>query len=170
MRISVRCRHTLVSGPTTANVGGCLRFERTTLSLYLYSTHSNFALSRQDGNWSSLASVMHHVPADPSSPVPASSSKSEKSYTQTALRGSSSVRAESHSLLDYHSIVLETGVASLANGSARVNAGKTADEESGSRTEAITAVKLEVENVLEGREDRVHCSSVRLFFSFFVFF
>jgi hypothetical protein len=31
-----------------------------------------------------------------------------------------------------------------------VNAGKTADEESGSRTEAITAVKLEVENVLEG--------------------
>ena len=53
-------------------------------------------------------------------------------------------------MLNYCSIALETGVASLANGSARVIVSKTADEESGSRTEAITAVKLEVENVLEG--------------------
>jgi hypothetical protein len=60
---------------------GCLRFERTTLSLYLYPTHSNFALSRQDGNWSSLASVMYHVLADPSSPVPTPSSRSKKPYT-----------------------------------------------------------------------------------------
>lgn len=82
--------------------------------------------------------------------APISLSKSEKSYIQTALRELSPVRADGRSLLDYRSIALETGVASLANGSARVNIGKTAGEESGSGTEVIAAVKLEVENVLEG--------------------
>ena len=77
-------------------------------------------------------------------------SKSEKSYIQTALGDLSPIRADGRSLLDYRSIALETGVASLANGSARVNIGKTAGEESGSGTEVIAAVKLEVEDVLEG--------------------
>jgi exosome complex component RRP42 len=81
--------------------------------------------------------------------APISLSKSEKSYIQTALRDPSPIRADGRSLLDYRSIALETGVASLANGSARVNVGKTAGEESGSGTEVIAAVKLEVENVLE---------------------
>jgi exosome complex component RRP42 len=77
-------------------------------------------------------------------------SKSEKSYIQTALREPSPIRADGRSLLGYRSIALETGAASLANGSARVNIGKTAGEESGSGTEVIAAAKLEVENVLEG--------------------
>jgi len=82
--------------------------------------------------------------------APISLSKSEKSYIQTALRDLSPIRADGRTLLDYRSIALETGVASLANGSARVNIGKTAGEESGSGTEVIAAVKLEVEDVLEG--------------------
>jgi exosome complex component RRP42 len=77
-------------------------------------------------------------------------SKSEKSFIRTALGESSPIRADGRSLLDYRSIALETGVASLANGSARVNIGKTAGEESGSGTEVIAAVKLEVESVLDG--------------------
>ena len=77
-------------------------------------------------------------------------SKSEKSYIQTALGEPSPIRADGRSLLDYRSIALETGVASLANGSARVNIGKTVGEESGSGTEVIAAVKLEVESVLDG--------------------
>ena len=82
--------------------------------------------------------------------APISLSKSEKSYIQTALRELSPIRADGRSLLDYRAISLETGVASLANGSARVSIGKTVGEESGTRTEVIAAVKLEVENVLEG--------------------
>lgn len=77
-------------------------------------------------------------------------SKSEKSYIQAALCELSPIRADGRSLLDYRSVALETGVASLANGSARVNIGKATGEESGSGTEVIAAVKLEVENVLEG--------------------
>jgi len=82
--------------------------------------------------------------------APISLSKSEKSYIQAALHELSPIRADGRSLLDYRSIALETGVASLANGSARVNIGKTVGEESGSGTEVIAAVKLEVESVLEG--------------------
>lgn len=108
--------------------------------------------------------------------APISLSKSEKSYIQTALRELSSIRADGRSLLDYRSIALETGVASLANGSARVNIGKTAGEESGSGTEAIAAVKLEVENVLDGEGvdgGRIACTvswfvSKSALFSFFL--
>lgn len=88
------------------------------------------------------------LPFPMSAPIPIS--KSEKSYIQTALRELFPIRADGRSLLDYRSVALETGVASLANGSARVNIGKTVGEESGSGTEVIAAVKLEVENVLEG--------------------
>jgi exosome complex component RRP42 len=98
-------------------------------------------------------------------------SKSEKSYVRTALIEPSPIRADGRSLLDYRSIALETGVASLANGSARVNIGKAAGEESGCGTEVIAAVKLEVENVLDGEGvdgGRIVCT-VSWFVSDFVF-
>lgn len=98
-------------------------------------------------------------------------SKSEKSYIRAALSESQPIRADGRSLLDYRSIALETGVASLANGSARVNIGKSAGEESGSGTEVIAAVKLEVENVLDGEGvdgGRIACT-VSWFVSGFAF-
>ncbi|THH16042.1 hypothetical protein EW146_g4538 [Bondarzewia mesenterica] len=51
-------------------------------------------------------------------------SKSEKAFIQSSLRAGSSVRADGRTLLDYRTIALETGVAPLANGSARLNVGK----------------------------------------------
>ena len=105
-----------------------------------------------------------------SAPIPIS--KSEKSYIQTALRELSPIRADGRSLLDYRSIALETGIASLANGSARVNIGKTVGEESGSGTEVIAAVKLEVENVLEGEGvdgGRVACTVSWFVSQFYLF-
>ena len=98
--------------------------------------------------------------------APISLSKSEKSYIQTALRELPPIRADGRSLFDYRSIALETGVASLANGSARVNIGKAAGEESGSGTEVIAAVKLEVENVLDG--DGVDGGRIAVTVSWFV--
>ena len=105
-----------------------------------------------------------------SAPIPIS--KSEKSYIETALRELSPIRADGRSLLDYRSIALETGIASLANGSARVNIGKTVGEESGSGTEVIAAVKLEVENVLEGEGvdgGRVACTVSWFVSQFYLF-
>ena len=105
-----------------------------------------------------------------SAPIPIS--KSEKSYIQTALRELSPIRADGRSLLDYRSIALETGIASLANGSARVNIGKTVGEEGGSGTEVIAAVKLEVENVLEGEGvdgGRVACTVSWFVSQFYLF-
>ena len=105
--------------------------------------------------------------------APISLSKSEKSYIQTALSEHSPIRADGRSLLDYRSIALETGVASLSNGSARVNIGKTAGEESGSGTEVIAAVKLEVENVLEGEGvdgGRIACTVSWFVSDFFLLF
>ena len=103
-------------------------------------------------------------------------SKSEKSYIRTTLTEPSPIRADGRSLLDYRTIALETGIASLANGSARVNIGKAAGEESGSGTEVIAAVKLEVENVLEGEGvdgGRIICTVswfvLNSLFSFFLF-
>jgi exosome complex component RRP42 len=88
-------------------------------------------------------------------------SKSEKAYIQTSLQGPQPFRADGRSLLDYRNIALETGIAPLANGSARLNIGKTGGQESGTGTEVIAAVKLEVENVREGEGvdgGRVVCS------------
>ena len=115
-----------------------------------------------------------HPPSPFQMSAPISLSKSEKSYIQTALRELSPIRADGRSLFDYRSVALETGVASLANGSARVNIGKAAGEESGSGTEVIAAVKLEVENVLEGEGvdgGRIACtvSWFVLIFSLFLF-
>lgn len=79
----------------------------------------------------------------------ASVSKSERSYIQASLHATPPLRADSRSLADYRTIFLETGVAPLANGSARVNVGKAA-QEGGGGTEVIAAIKLEVEDIQSG--------------------
>ena len=76
-------------------------------------------------------------------------SKSESSYIRTSLRANPPIRADGRSLTDYRAIFLETGVAPLANGSARLNLGKH-PQEGGGGTEVIAASKLEVEDVEDG--------------------
>jgi exosome complex component RRP42 len=87
-------------------------------------------------------------------------SRSERSYIQAALRAAEPRRADGRGLHDFRAIGLETGVAPLANGSARVNIGvKTAPEGHGG-TEVLVAVKLEVESVDEdgaGENGRITC-------------
>jgi exosome complex component RRP42 len=76
-------------------------------------------------------------------------SKSEKSYIQSSLHAPQALRVDGRSLKDYRTVFLETGIAPLANGSARVNLGKNTHE-GGGGTEVIAAVKLEVEDVETG--------------------
>lgn len=76
----------------------------------------------------------------------ASVSKSERSYIQASIHADPPVRADGRGLRDYRTIFLETGVAPLANGSSRVNVGKSS-QEGGGGTEVLAAVKLEVENI-----------------------
>ena len=76
-------------------------------------------------------------------------SKSERSYIQSSLHANPAVRADGRSLQDYRTVFLETGVAPLANGSARVNIGKS-PQEGGGGTEVLAAAKLEVEDVETG--------------------
>ncbi|KAI0338118.1 ribosomal protein S5 domain 2-like protein [Trametopsis cervina] len=76
-------------------------------------------------------------------------SKSERSYIQSSLHSTPAIRADGRGLADFRHVFLETGIAPLANGSARVNVGKAAHE-GGGGTEVIAAVKLEVENVQAG--------------------
>jgi exosome complex component RRP42 len=83
-------------------------------------------------------------------------SKSEQSYICTSLLANPPHRADGRSLLDTRSIVLSTGVAPLANGSARACIGES---------EVIAAVRLEVEDCRgvdsEGRDGgRIVCSVV----------
>jgi exosome complex component RRP42 len=92
-------------------------------------------------------------------------SKAEKSYIQAGLIAPFPSRADGRSLLDYRSIALETGVAPLANGSARVCIGRSIGGLStgggGGGTEIVAATKLEVENVgVDGGVDggRIVCS------------
>lgn len=73
-------------------------------------------------------------------------SKSEQSYIHTALKAAPPLREDGRSLLDFRSVLLATGVAPLANGSARINIGKS-PEEGGGGTEVLGATKLEVEDV-----------------------
>ncbi|VDB91732.1 unnamed protein product [Peniophora sp. CBMAI 1063] len=82
-------------------------------------------------------------------------SKSEKSYIQTSLQASTPLRADGRGLYDYRPIALETGVAPLANGSARLRLGQTADSSGG--TEILAGVKLEVEET-ESTEGRIICN------------
>ncbi|KAA1470948.1 ribosomal protein S5 domain 2-like protein [Dentipellis sp. KUC8613] len=87
-------------------------------------------------------------------------SKSEKAYIQSSLKASSSLRADGRKPHDYRGIALETGVAPLANGSARLNIGKT-NHEQGGGTEVLAATKLEVEDIENGdgvEGGRIVCS------------
>ncbi|KAG7085832.1 hypothetical protein E1B28_003370 [Marasmius oreades] len=76
-------------------------------------------------------------------------SKAEKSYIQAGILASPAHRLDGRSLHDFRSIALETGVAPLANGSARLKIGRNPQDGSGG-TEVLAAVKLEVENVEGG--------------------
>lgn len=76
-------------------------------------------------------------------------SKSEKSYIQTSLLSAPPLRADGRALHDYRTVLLETGIAPLANGSAKVNLGKN-PEDGGGGTEVLAAAKLEVENIESG--------------------
>ncbi|OCH89972.1 ribosomal protein S5 domain 2-like protein [Obba rivulosa] len=87
-------------------------------------------------------------------------SKAERSYIQTSLQAKPPLRADGRALLDYRTVLLETGVAPLANGSAKLNIGKTSGE-GGGGTEILAATKLEVEDIENGEGvegGRISCS------------
>ncbi|KAH7920315.1 ribosomal protein S5 domain 2-like protein [Leucogyrophana mollusca] len=87
-------------------------------------------------------------------------SKAEKSYIQSSLLSDPPLRADGRALTDFRTIALETGVAPLANGSARVSIGRNAPD-GGGGTEVVAAVKLEVEAIGEGEGvdgGRISCS------------
>lgn len=77
-------------------------------------------------------------------------SKAEKSYIQAGLRSTEPQRQDGRKLDTYRPISLETGVAPLANGSARLSIGRG----STSVTEVLAAVKLQVESVGLGESDK----------------
>lgn len=85
-------------------------------------------------------------PSDMASTV-ISLSKAEKSFIQAGLLSNPPSRADGRSLLEFRAVALETGVAPLANGSARLNIGRSHD--GGGGTEVLAASKLEVENINE---------------------
>lgn len=99
----------------------------------------------------------------------ASISKAEKSYIQAGLLTSPPRRADGRYLHDFRAIYLETGVAPLSNGSARLSIGRNPLDGSGG-TEVLAAVKLEVENIEEQTLDggRIACNVSWYVFSLFV--
>ncbi|KAG6813841.1 hypothetical protein H0H92_006785 [Tricholoma furcatifolium] len=80
-------------------------------------------------------------------------SKAEVTYIQAGLVASPSSRADGRALLGFRSVALETGVAPLANGSARLSIGRN-PQGGGGGTEVIAATKLEVETIDENSEGR----------------
>ena len=94
----------------------------------------------------------------------ASSSKSEQAYIRSSLLADHPLRSDGRSLHDYRPIALETKVAPLANGSARVCIGGANFLGVGGGlpgTEVLAAVKLEVEDVVNGNGvdgGRIVCS------------
>ncbi|KZP12456.1 ribosomal protein S5 domain 2-like protein [Athelia psychrophila] len=79
-------------------------------------------------------------------------SKSEKSYIHTALLDTPPQRADGRTPHAFRAIALETGVASAANGSARVQIGGVGG------TEVMAAVKLEVGTDGDGEGEGIMCS------------
>lgn len=73
-------------------------------------------------------------------------SKAEKSYITAGFKHTTPQRADGRGLTDYRCIALETGVAPLANGSARLCLGRNLNDNGGG-TEILAATKLEVENI-----------------------
>lgn len=89
-------------------------------------------------------------------------SKAEKSYIHSSLCSSPPLRADGRSLFDFRTVLLETGVAPLANGSAKLNIGKQ-PHEGGGGTEVVAATKLEVEDIENGdgvEGGRIICSVI----------
>ncbi|TFK25832.1 ribosomal protein S5 domain 2-like protein [Coprinopsis marcescibilis] len=86
-------------------------------------------------------------------------SKAESSYIQAGLTSKDPQRLDGRNLGDYRAVALETGVAPLANGSAKLNIGRNPHNGSGG-TEVVAATKLEVETLEEGAVDkgRVVCT------------
>ncbi|KDR74126.1 hypothetical protein GALMADRAFT_43304, partial [Galerina marginata CBS 339.88] len=88
-------------------------------------------------------------------------SKAEQSYIQAGLLATPPSRADGRSLHDFRSIALETSVAPLANGSARLSIGRNPHDGSGG-TEVLAAAKLEVETIEQGSSGvdggRIACS------------
>ncbi|KAG6909404.1 hypothetical protein DXG01_000705 [Tephrocybe rancida] len=80
-------------------------------------------------------------------------SKAEKSYIQAGFLASPPSRADGRTLLDFRSVALETGIAPLANGSARLNIGRNTHG-GGGGTEVVAAAKLEVESIDEDSDGR----------------
>ncbi|KAI0258882.1 ribosomal protein S5 domain 2-like protein [Gloeopeniophorella convolvens] len=78
-------------------------------------------------------------------------SKSEKAYIQASLQAKSPLRGDGRAPHEFRTVVLETGAVALANGSARVNIGRAADESTGG-TEVLAAAKLEVEDIGAGKD------------------
>lgn len=90
----------------------------------------------------------------------ASISKAEKSYIQAGILSNPPSRADGRSKSDFRTISLETGVAPLANGSARLCLGRNPHDGSGG-TEILAATKLEVESIdseIDGSDSgRIEC-------------
>jgi len=76
-------------------------------------------------------------------------SKAEKSFIQAGLLLNPPTRADGRALQDFRTISLETSVAPLANGSARLSIGRNPYDGSGG-TEVLAATKLEVETIQHG--------------------
>ncbi len=55
-------------------------------------------------------------------------SKSEKAYIQTSLQAQSPLRGDGRSLHEFRAVTLQTGIVSIANGSAHINLGRSFDE------------------------------------------
>lgn len=92
-------------------------------------------------------------------------SKAEISYIRSSLLLDPPLRADGRSAEDFRVIALETGVAPLANGSARVSVGRPSPGETdgakstGGGTEIVVAVKLEMEDVGEEKDgDKFLCT------------
>ena len=73
-------------------------------------------------------------------------SKSEKAYIQTSLQAQSPLRGDGRLLHEFRAVTLQTGIVSIANGSAHINLGRSFDENTGG-TEVLAAAKLEVEDI-----------------------
>ena len=86
-------------------------------------------------------------------------SKAESAYIQVGLASTPPHRLDGRALNDFRTISLETGVAPLANGSARLSIGRNPHDNSGG-TEILAATKLEVETIEDGGTDdgRVVCT------------
>ena len=83
-------------------------------------------------------------------------SKAEKSFIQAGILLDPPTRLDGRALHEFRDIQLETGVAPLASGSARLTIGAGKDGSGG--TEVWAATKLEVVDVADGERQGVVCS------------